>query len=351
MNSPKDGKGADRERKSRLMRALAHYQKPSMGRSILQLANSMIPYLALWYLAYRLLEVSYWATLGVSVLAAGFLVRIFIISHDCGHGSLFKSRKANDIVGGVTSFLAFVPYYRWKREHSIHHASSGNLDNRGVGDIHMLTVEEYMALPRWRRIGYRLYRNPIVMFGVGPLYLFLIHYRFSPRNATLREKLSVIRTNVAIAAAITVMALTIGIKAFVLVQLPIIAFAATAGVWLFYVQHQYEGVYWERHENWDFLTQALEGSSFYRLPAILQWFSGNIGFHHIHHLSARIPNYYLERCQREVEELKSVRVLTLPRSFKSLAFRLWDEKRRRLVGFARVAEIRREQAASPDAAR
>lgn len=328
-------------RKARLMRALAPYQKPSMARSIFQIANSFIPYIALWWLAYMLLDVSYWATLGVSVLAAGFLVRLFIISHDCGHGSFFKSKKANGIVGSITGFFSFVPYYRWKREHSIHHASSGDLDNRGVGDIEMLTVEEYMALPRWKRIAYRLYRNPFIMFGIGPLYIFLIHHRLFPKNATHREKMSVIRTNIAMAAAITIMAFMIGLKAFVLVQLPIIAFAATAGVWLFYVQHQYEGVYWERHEKWDFLTQAIEGSSFYKLPRVLQWFSGNIGFHHIHHLSARIPNYNLERCQREVTELHDVHVLTLGRSMKSLAYRLWDEERRRLVGFARVAELER----------
>ncbi len=331
-------------RKSRLMQALAPYQIPSMARSIFQIANSLIPYVALWWLAYRLLDVSYWATLGVSVLAAGFLVRLFIISHDCGHGSFFKSKKANGIVGSITGFFSFVPYYRWKREHSIHHASSGDLDNRGVGDIEMMTVAEYMALPRGKRIAYRLYRNPLVMFGIGPLFIFLINHRFFPKNATHREKLSVIRTNIAMAAVVTIMALTIGIKAFVLVQLPIIAFAATAGVWLFYVQHQYEGVYWERHEKWDFLAQALEGSSFYRLPRVLQWFSGNIGFHHIHHLSARIPNYNLERCQRELAELQSVPVLTLSRSLKSLAFRLWDEERRRMVGFARVAELERDAA-------
>lgn len=337
-------------RKSRLMRALAPYQIPSLARSFFQIANSLIPYLALWWLAYRLLDVSYWATLGVSVLAAGFLVRLFIISHDCGHGSFFKSKKANGIVGSITGFFSFVPYYRWKREHSIHHASSGDLDNRGVGDIEMLTVAEYLALPRWKRIGYRLYRNPLIMFGIGPLYIFLIHHRLFPKNATRREKLSVIRTNIAMAAVVVVMAFSIGIKAFVLVQLPIIAFAATAGVWLFYVQHQYEGVYWERHEKWDFLTQALEGSSFYKLPRVLQWFSGNIGFHHIHHLSARIPNYNLERCQKEVAELHGVPVLTLSQSLKSLAFRLWDEERRRMVGFARVAELKHESAGSAGAA-
>ncbi len=310
------------------------------------MANSILPYLALWWLAYWLLDVSYWATLGVSVLAAGFLVRIFIISHDCGHGSFFKSRKANDIIGSITGFFVLVPYYRWRREHSSHHASSSDLDNRGVGDIAMLTVKEYMALSRWKRIGYRLYRNPLVMFGIGPLYIFLINHRFFPKNATHRERLSVIRMNVAFVVAVTIMAFTIGIKAFVLVQLPILAFAATAGVWLFYVQHQYEGVYWERHEKWDFLTQALEGSSYYKLPRVFQWFSGNIGFHHIHHLSARIPNYYLERCQKQVKELQNVRILTLSKSLKSLAFRLWDEERRRMVGFARVAELKRESAGS-----
>jgi omega-6 fatty acid desaturase (delta-12 desaturase) len=330
-------------RGKRLVRALRRYHRPNHARAVGQVANSVLPYLALWWAAYFLLGVSYWLSLAAAVFAAGFLVRVFIISHDCGHGSFFRSRRANDMVGAFTSFLVFLPYYRWRREHSIHHANAGDLDNRGVGDINTLTVKEYMALPRWGRMKYRLYRNPIVMFLIGPLYVFVVSYRFAPRRSTRREYISVIRTNVMLGLVIAAAALTIGIKAYVLVQLPIMAIAGMVGVWLFYIQHQFEDVYWERNDRWDFVSQALNGSSYYQLPRILQWFSGNIGFHHIHHLSSRIPNYYLPRVQAKVPDVQQVPRITFLGSFRSLAFRLFDEERRRLVGFSRVRELRKFQ--------
>jgi len=328
-------------RARRLLGALRAYHRPSHRRAVGQLANSVLPYLALWVTAYLLLDVSFWLTLVVAMFAAAFLVRVFIISHDCGHGSFFRSRRANDLVGAFTSFLVFLPYYRWRHEHSIHHANAGDLDNRGVGDINTLTVREYMALSRWGRLKYRLYRNPFVMFVIGPLYVFVISYRFLPRRSTRREYISVIRTNVMLGLVITAAALTIGLKAYVLVQLPILAFAGVAGVWLFYVQHQFEDVYWERNERWDFISQALQGSSYYHLPGILRWFSGNIGFHHIHHLSSRIPNYYLSKVQKRTPDLHQVPRLTLRKSFTTLKYRLWDEEQRLLVGFSRVRELRR----------
>jgi len=323
---------------------LKPYSRPSRRRSIWQLANSIVPYLGLWYLAYRLLDVSYWATVGASVLAAGFLVRIFIIAHDCGHGSFFRSRKANAFWGGITSFMPFLPYHAWRHEHAVHHAHSGNLDRRGMGDIETLTVKEYVSRTRWERFRYRAYRHPVVMLVIGPLYTFLISYRFWPSRATRRVKMSVMRTNAALAIMVVAMTMMIGVKAFVLVQLPILLVSGAAGIWLFYVQHQFEGVYWERNEKWDFVEQSLKGSSYYKLPRVLQWFSGNIGFHHIHHLSAKVPNYYLEKCQKEIAAFHRVKAITLLSSLKSLSFRLWDEEKRKLVGFAVADAMLRSQA-------
>ncbi|MFQ5882602.1 MAG: fatty acid desaturase [Candidatus Methylomirabilales bacterium] len=324
--------------------AVAKYENPDLRRSLWQAVNTFIPYCILWYVTYRSLEVSYWMTLALSVLTAGFLVRIFIIFHDCGHGSFFKSQKANDMLGFIAGILTFTPYYGWRHEHATHHATAGDLDRRGVGDIWTLTVEEYLALSPRKRFEYRLYRNPLVMFVIGPLFVFLIRHRFAQRTASKRERYNVYWTNLAIVGTVALMSVTIGIKAYVLVHLPIIMIASAAGVWLFYVQHQYEGVYWERHENWDYVTVALQGSSFYKLPKVLHWFTGNIGFHHIHHLSPRIPNYYLERCHKESPMFQDVKSITLLASLKSFTFRLWDEERRKLVGFGYIKALRNKQA-------
>ncbi len=327
--------------------AVANYQKPDLLRSVWQLVNTLIPYCLLWYVMYRSLEVSYWMTLALAFPTAGFLVRIFIIFHDCGHGAFFKSQRANDIVGFVTGVLTMTPYHGWRHEHATHHATAGDLDRRGVGDIWTLTVKEYLALPPWERWKYRLYRNPLVMFLFGPLFVFLIRHRFAQRDARKRERYSVYWTNLALAGIVIVMSVTIGLTSFVLVQLPIIVIAAAAGIWLFYVQHQYEGVYWERHNKWDYVTVALEGSSFYKLPKVLQWFTGNIGFHHVHHLSPRIPNYYLERCHNADPMFQQVKAITLWPSLKSISFRLWDEDRHELVGFDSLKTLQEEQASSP----
>jgi omega-6 fatty acid desaturase (delta-12 desaturase) len=319
--------------KSSWQQAVAHYQQPDLVRSLWQVANTLVPYAILWYLMVRSLAISYWLTLALSIPAAGFLVRTFIIFHDCGHGSFFKSRKANDALGVITGILTFTPYHQWRYDHAVHHATAGDLDRRGVGDIWTLTVQEFLETSRWRRFGYRLFRNPLIMFGIGPFFAFVINQRFVKRGAGKRERHSVYWTNLALLGMVVLMSLIIGIKAYVLVQLPIIFVGAAAGVWLFYVQHQFEGVYWERRDKWDFVSAALEGSSFYRLPKVLQWFTGNIGFHHIHHLSPRIPNYYLERCQRESSVFHKIRPVTLLSSLKSITFHLWDEDQRKLVGF------------------
>jgi omega-6 fatty acid desaturase (delta-12 desaturase) len=313
--------------------AVAAYQNPDVRRSLWQIVNSLVPFLALWYLAYRMLAVSYWLTLGAAVLAAGFLVRIFIIFHDCGHGSFFRSRAANDTIGFLTGILTLTPYFDWRHEHNLHHATAGDLDRRGRGDVWTMTVAEYRAASFWQRLGYRLYRNPLVMFGIGPLYVFLLKQRLPRPGSGTRERMSVHVTNLALAVILAALALTIGLKAVLLVHLPILVISGAAGVWLFYVQHQFEGVYWQRGEQRDYVEVALKGSSLFALPRVLQWFSGNIGFHHIHHLSPRIPNYRLETCYREQPLFQSVDRITLLSSFRTLRLRLYDEASRRLVGF------------------
>ena len=321
---------------------VARYQKPSVGRGVWQIVNTLVPYAALWYLMYLSLSVSFWLVVPLAILAGGFMIRTFIIHHDCGHGSFFKSSKANDVLGFITGVLTFAPYYHWRWEHALHHATSGDLDRRGMGDIWTLTVQEYLESSRWRRFAYRLARNPVVLFVIAPLYMFLVKHRFPKAKASPRERHSVYWTNLALFGMAAGLSWMFGFKAYLLIQLMVVGVAGSAGVWLFYVQHQFEGVYWERAEEWDYTAAALQGSSFYKLPKVLQWFSGNIGFHHIHHLSPRIPNYHLERCHKAEPLFQSVKTVTLFSSFKSLTFRLWDEQRRKLVGYGCVRTTRRE---------
>jgi len=285
---------------------------------------------------YLALDVSYWITLALAIPAAGFLTRNFIICHDCGHGSFFRSRKANRILGFISGLLTFLPSYHWSHQHAKHHAHAGDLDHRGDGDVWTLTVQEYLALSRGKQIWYRVYRNPFFLFGVGPIFLFFVHYRYWHSGANSRVRSSTIQTNVALLVILVTAALTIGIKAYVMIQLPIMLVAGSCGIWLFYVQHQFENTYWERHEEWSYVRHALEGSSFYKLPRILQWFSGNIGFHHVHHLSPRIPNYNLQKCHESHPMFLSVKYVTLKSSLKALGYRLWDEDRKKLVGFSYV---------------
>jgi acyl-lipid omega-6 desaturase (Delta-12 desaturase) len=310
---------------------VAKYAKPHLGRSLWQLANTLIPYFVLWGVMIWSIQISYWITLGLSVLAAGFLMRTFIIFHDCGHGSFFKSQKANDFVGRITAFLNFTPYYRWKHDHAIHHATAGDLDRRGTGDVYTMTVREYLAAPWWKKTAYRIMRNPFALLGVGPLLVFVITQRIPPAKGR-REQASVWSTNFALVGVIALMCWLIGWKTFLMIQLPILMISTTIGIWLFYVQHNFDPTYWDNHEGWEFVKAGLQGSSFYKLPLILQWFSGNIGFHHIHHLSAKIPNYNLPRCYYE-NPLFHVQPLTIRASLKSLSLRLYDEEQRMLVGW------------------
>ncbi len=322
---------------------VARYQKPAVWRGVWQVVNTLVPYAALWYLMYLSRAQSWWLTLPLAILAGAFLVRVFIIFHDCGHGSFFKSRKANDIWGFITGVLTFAPYYHWRWEHAIHHSTAGDLDRRGTGDIWTLTVQEYLEASRWKRVAYRLARNPVVLFVVAPLYLFMVKHRFPTENASRRERRSVYWTNLAVFGMSAGLSWIFGLKAFLVIQLIVVAVAGSAGVWLFYVQHQFEGVYWERREEWDYTTAALQGSSFYKLPRILQWFSGNIGYHHIHHLSPRIPNYHLEKCHKAEPLFQTVKPVTLFSSLKSFTFRLWDEQRRKLVGYRHLRDLRRQE--------
>jgi omega-6 fatty acid desaturase (delta-12 desaturase) len=321
--------------KAQIRTILSGYQRPSIGRSAWQLANTLIPYFVLWGVMVWSLKISYFLTLALAVLAAGFLVRAFIIFHDCGHGSFFKSRRANDVVGVITGLLTFTPYQHWRHNHAIHHATAGDLDRRGVGDVQTLTVDEYRALSRPRRLAYRISRHPLIMFTIGAFLVFTVFHRFYAPGTGKRERTSVIGTNLAMAGIVAGMSLLIGWKAYLLIQAPVMLFATSVGVWLFYIQHNFVGSYWVRHDKWDFYIAGLKGSSFYRLPAVLQWFSGNIGFHHIHHLNARIPNYLLPRCHRE-NPIFHVTPLTIGKSLKSLKLRLWDEQAGRLVGYEGV---------------
>jgi omega-6 fatty acid desaturase (delta-12 desaturase) len=321
---------------------VAKYQAPSVWRSIGQVTNTFVPFFLLWILMYLSLSYSYLLTLALAIPTAGLLARIFIIQHDCGHGSFFKSRKANDYLGSFCGVLTFTPYYYWRKSHAIHHATAGNLAERGIGDIYTMTVREYLQLSRWGRLKYRLYRHPLFLFVIVPTILFVILYRFPHPDSKSwkRERASVWWTNVALAVVITLLCLIIGVKAFLMIHVPVMLLAATLGTWMFFVQHQFEDTYWAAEEDWDYTLAALRGSSYYKLPKILQWFTGNIGFHHIHHLSPRIPNYLLEKCHEENPLFQQVVVLTLWSSFQTIFLSLWDEEQRRLVGFRHLKSIR-----------
>jgi acyl-lipid omega-6 desaturase (Delta-12 desaturase) len=292
-----------------------------------------VPYLALSVAMYFALDVSYWLVLALSVPAAGFLVRTYILFHDCAHGSFLPWRRANAWLGGVCALLVWTPYQRWRHQHAVHHATSGDLERRGVGDVPTLTVAEYEALP-WRgRLAYRLFRNPVVMFGFGPLWAMIISPRWVSRSARPRIRRSVLRTNLALAVVIGALCWLVGWREFLLVEMPAALLAGSAGVWLFYVQHQFEDAYWQSSEDWSYADAALRGSSYLKLPKPLQFFSGNIGLHHVHHLSTRVPNYNLQRAHDENPIFHDVPTLSLWDGLRCVRLKLWDEERRRLVSF------------------
>ncbi len=318
--------------------ALAPYAKPHLGRSLVDLATSVVPYLALSVAMYMSLGVSYLLTLALAIPASGFLVRTFILFHDCSHGSFLPSKRANIWLGVALGLLVYSPFLRWRHDHAIHHATAGDLDRRGGGDVRTLTVAEYDALSPRGRLAYRLFRNPAVMFGIGPIVSLLIGPRIVSRSARPRLRRSVIRTNIALAVMVGALCWLLGWSDFLLVQGPTVLLAGSAGIWLFYVQHQFEDVYWENTDGWSYADAALRGSSYLKLPRVLQFFSGNIGLHHVHHLSARIPNYNLQRAHDENPIFHQVPVLTLRDGLRSVRLKLWDEDRGRMVTFAQAHE-------------
>ncbi|MGB8647307.1 MAG: fatty acid desaturase [Anaerolineae bacterium] len=316
-------------------RELGTYEKPDLGRAIWQLVDTLVPFLGLWVLMAYMLQhqVSYALVFPLVVVAAALQIRIFIFFHDCTHGSFFASRRANQILGYVTGIICYTPYDEWRHTHAVHHATAGDLDRRGLGDIETLTVQEYRQASSWKQFTYRLTRNPAFLLAIGAPLLFIVLHRLPRAGAGRREALSVWYTDAAMAVVIVFLSWTIGLGPFLLIQLPMAIIAAAGGVWFFYVQHQFDGVYWARHENWDYFKAALEGSSYYKLPLVLQWISGNIGFHHIHHLKPRIANYHLPQCYENIPALQTVKPLTLRTSLKSLSLNLWDEENQRMVGF------------------
>ncbi len=327
------------------------YQRPSVGHATWQLINTVVPYLGCWVGMWFAASYSFWLVVPLAILAGALMVRMFIIFHDCTHGSFLKSSTANNIIGFISGILTFTPYYHWRWEHSLHHASSGNLDKRGIGDIWTLTVQEYLESSFKRKLAYRLARNPLILFIIGPLFLFLIWNRWPNAAAPKRERQSVVITNLCVGLMVVGLIWAFGVQQYLIIQLMVSTVATSVGVWMFYMQHQFEGVYWERQDEWDYTAAALEGSSFYKLPRVLQWFSGNIGFHHIHHLSPRIPNYHLERCHKSEPLFQAVKPITLLSSLKCFRYRLWDEESRELVTYRRMRQIRKQRLMLADSQR
>ncbi len=321
------------EKAKNLRKQIAPFEQPNAKNSVQQLLNTLVPFFLLWFLSYKSLSISYFLTIALCVAASGFLVRIFIIFHDCCHHSFFRNRTANKILGTICGFITMFPYSRWQHEHSVHHATSSNLDKRGTGDIWMLTVEEYVSASSMKKMQYRLYRHPFVMFVLGPIYIFLFKNRFNRKGARLRERFNTYLINIGIAAVIAALCWAIGWESFLMVEGPIFFLSGSAGIWLFYVQHTFEDSYFEGDKEWEYVKAAVEGSSYYKLPKVLQWLTGNIGYHHVHHLSPRVPNYKLEEVHKQTLPLQNVPTITLKTSISSLKFHLWDEHEKKFVGF------------------
>jgi omega-6 fatty acid desaturase (delta-12 desaturase) len=331
------------------LRSFAEFRDPNPTRSVAEIVITAVPLVGLWAAMWGSLYFGYWLSLLLAIPAAGFLVRLFMIQHDCSHGAMFRSRLANDWVGRVIGVITLTPHDHWRQTHAEHHAGTGNLDRRGMGDVYTMTVQEYAKLGRWKRLQYRLYRHPAVLFGIGPAYLFLLQHRV-PRGMMLkgwRPWFSTMATNLAVVAISAVLIWLIGFSAFVAVHLPIAILAASIGVWLFYVQHQFEDTYWRDADAWAHPQASLHGSSYYDLPEPLRWLSANIGVHHVHHLNSRIPFYRLPEVLRKHPELKTIGRLTLMESLRCVPLALWDEHRNRLISFR---EMRRIAAAGAAAA-
>jgi omega-6 fatty acid desaturase (delta-12 desaturase) len=326
---------------------VARYSTPSTRSAVTQICTTLLPLAGVLTLMYWAMKIHYGLVLLLAIPAAGLVVRAFIIMHDCGHGSFFSSRRWNDIVGFITGVITLTPYVQWRKEHAIHHATSGNLDKRGYGDVTTLTVNEYLALSRWGRFRYRLYRHPLVLLGIGPVWL-AIKQRFPSWGEPIgaKERFNVYATDVVIVALLIVAALFGALDTAAAIYLPVFFLAGSTGVWLFYVQHQFEDAYWRPASEWDYATSALAGSTYLRLPKVLQWFTGNIGLHHIHHLSPRIPNYRLQRCYDENPVFQSVPTIGFWEGIKSLGLKLWDEENSRLIRWRDLRAQRKAVAAA-----
>lgn len=331
-----------REKTAQLRKFIAPFEKADVKASVRQIVNTIPPFIISWVLAYLALDISIWLTIGLSAIAAGFVVRTFIIFHDCTHGSFFKNKKANAVVGTITGILTLFAYEKWKREHSIHHASSGNLDKRGVGDIWVMTIEEYVEATKWQRFKYRMYRNPLVMFGFGPLFLVLISSRFNRKDARKKERNNTYLINISLVVIYALLILAIGWQAFLIVQGTTMFIAGALGIWLFYVQHTFEDSYFEDESEWDYVKAAVEGSSYYKLPKVLQWVTGNIGFHHVHHLSPRVPNYNLEKAHESTPPLQQATTITIASSLKSLRYKVYDAQNKTFVTFGDIKHLLNE---------
>jgi len=330
----KAGKRLERITAREWAQILSRYREPNHTRSVFELAITAGAFIALWIVMLVVLRFGYWLTLVAAVPTAGFLVRLFMIQHDCGHGAFFRDRVANDWVGRVIGVLTLTPYQAWRRSHAIHHASSGHLERRGIGDIKTMTVAEYLGSAWWRRFCYRLYRNPIVLLGFGPAYLFIVRHRLPiGLGADRRPWISAMATNAAIALIVVMMIWLVGVGPFLLIHVPITLLAASIGVWLFFVQHQFEETWWAKAPVWSLHDAALHGSSHYDLPTVLRWFTANIGMHHVHHLCSRIPFYRLPHVLRDHPQLRDIGRLTLLESFRCVRLALWDERSRRLISF------------------
>ncbi|WP_085993915.1 fatty acid desaturase [Oceanobacillus senegalensis] len=332
-----------KQKQAQLRKSVAPFATSDTKVSVIQILNSFLPFFLLWFLAYQSLSVSFWLSLPFSIAAAGFVVRIFIIFHDCTHMSFFKSGKANRVLGTISGIITHFAFEKWKRDHAIHHATSSNLDKRGTGDVWVMTVDEYTEASFWGKLAYRLYRNPFIMFGLGPLYLFLLSNRFNRKGAKRKERLNTYLINVSIVVIYAILIGAIGWQALLLIQLPILFVAGSLGIWLFYVQHQFEDSYFENEEKWDYVKAAVDGSSYYKLPKVLQWLTGNIGFHHVHHLSPRVPNYQLEKAHESTPPLQNATTITLKTSLQSIRFRLYDEASRSFVSFKEYKAMQKQE--------